>query len=127
MIIKIVILGICVCLISVFLRQFQSSFLIIINIIFVISVIFLIFDSAVDSLKSINNLLDISSSASEMLSGLYKASAVCILTKITSDICKENGNTTVSDMIDLGGRIALLVISLPYIESVIKAATAFVT
>lgn len=126
MIIKIVILGLCVCIISFFLKQNQSAFIIIINMIFAASVFLLIFDDTADSLRNIINLLEFSASGSKILMSLYKAAAVCVITKIASDICKESGNTAVSDVIELGGRIMLMVISLPFLESVIKTAAAFV-
>ncbi len=102
-------------------------YIVILNVVFVIAVIFLIFDSAVESLKSISDLLSVSSSTGKIFSSLLKAGTVCILTKLASDIAKESGNATVSDMIDFGGRIMLLIISLPFIESIIKTATAFIT
>lgn len=127
MIIKIILLGICVCILSMILKQHQSVYIVILDIVFVISVVFMIFDGAIDAVNSVIDLLNISTSTSKMLTCLLKSLAVCILSKFASDICKESGNNVVSDMIDFGGRIMLLIISLPFIESIIKTATAFVT
>ena len=127
MVTKIIILGFCVSIISIILKQYQYTFSVVVNVIFVISVALLIFESAADSFRSIYDLLDKSSSSGRMLTGLCKAAAVCLTTGIASDITKESGNTAISDMIDLGGRVMLLIISLPYIESIIKTATAFVS
>ena len=126
MIIKIIIMGICVCILNILLNQHQRVFTTIINVVFVIGVILLIFDSAVDTVRSLNDLLNINSSSSKMLTCLYKGAAVCILSKLATDICKESGNQSVGDIIDFAGRIMLLVIAMPFIESIIKTATAFV-
>lgn len=125
MIIKIVLLGICICIINLFLRQYQGTFVIIINIAFVILVALLLFENAAEPLRSLNSLLKISASGSVIIKSLYKAVLISIITELASDICKESGNTVISDMIELGGRIMLMVISLPFIESVIKAASSF--
>ena len=126
MVAKIIFLGICVCIISLFLKQYKGEYVVILNIVFVISAILLIFDSAYDFIINIIDSLNISSSESKMLNCLLKSATVCILSKLASDIAKESGNTVVSDMIDLGGRIMILIISLPFIESIIKTAAAFV-
>ena len=126
MLIKIILIGISICVISMFLKQQLRVYIVVLNIVFVISVILLVFDSTVDTIRSISELLDVTSSIGKMFNCLFKAVAVCILTKLSSDICKESGNMVVSDLIDLGGRITLLIISLPFIESVIKTAAAFV-
>ena len=126
MVIKIVLLGICVSLINLFLNQYQKSFVTIVNIVYIVIVVLMVIDNILDAVQSITDLLSVSSGVNKMFICLYKSAGICILTKIASDICKESGNTVVSDMIDFGGRISLLVISLPFIESIIKTAAAFV-
>ena len=126
MIIKVILLGICVCFLNIFLRQNQSVFTYIINIAYIVIIVVLLSDGVAERLKDIKDLLFLSSSATKMLSCLYKGALICILTKISSDVCKESGNLVVSDIIDLAGRIMLLIIAFPFIESIIKTASAFV-
>jgi hypothetical protein len=89
-------------------------------------VVLLIFDNTAETLKKLGDLLSITSASSKMLIFLYKSASVCILSKIAVDICKESGNISVGEIIDLASRIILLIMAMPYIESVIKTATAFV-
>ena len=126
MLIKIILLGLCVSLINMLLRQHQKIFVMPLNIFFAVSVFILIFSSVSDSIKDIIDCFTVSSTVSKVLTCLYKSAAICILTKVSSDICKESGNTVISDIIDLGARVMLLVIALPFVESIIKTATAFV-
>ena len=126
MIIKIIIIGLCVCVINLLLKNHQSAFIIVINIVFIISVTLLIFDRATETFNKLSDLLNITSASSKMLICLYKSAAVCILSKIAVDICKESGNSSVGDMIDFTSRIVLLIMVMPFVESVIRTATAFV-
>ena len=126
MIIKIVFIGICVCILNLMLRQYKSAFTVIVNAIFAISVIILIFDSAADAVNTLKDLLNITSSSGKMITCLYKCAAVCILSKLATDICKESGNSSVGDIIDFAGRIMLLIMAMPFIETIIKTAGAFV-
>ena len=126
MFIKIIILGIIVCIINLLLKQHQSIFILPVNIIYITIVITLLFNEMTDSLLDVAQLFQVSKTVSKVLICLYKAASISILSKIATDICKESGNTVVSDMIDLGGRLVMLSIALPFIRSIIKTAVAFV-
>ena len=126
MLIKIIILGILVCAINLILRQHQKVFVLPINIVYIVAVLLLLFDSFSDNLRDIVDLFSVSGVLDKVIACLFKSAAICILTKFSVDLCKESGNTVVSDMIDLGGRIIMLSLALPFIKSIIKTASAFV-
>lgn len=126
MIIKIIIMGICVCLINLLLRNTMSAYVVIIDILFVVSVAILIMDNTLDTFRNFRDLLNITSTTSKMLTYLYKSAAICILSKIASDICSESGNVSVGSIIDFTSRIMLLIMVAPFIESVMKTAAAFI-
>lgn len=126
MFIKIIILGIAVCVINIILSKYQMSFSMPINIVYIILVTLLILDNFTDAIKSTSNLLSVSGTLSKTITCIYKCAAVCILSKISVDLCKESGNTVVSDMIDIGGRIMVLSIAMPFINTIIKTAASFV-
>lgn len=126
MIVKITLMGICICIISLFLKQYNSSFVIIIDIAFaVIAVIFLV-NSSSESVRELKELFAINSATSKITVCLYKAGFICILSKLAGDICNECGSKVIADIIDLSGKIMLLFIALPYIESIIRTAATFV-
>ena len=112
-------------MLNIFLRQTQNTFVILINISYILLVVLMIMDSAADLISDISDLFSNTSSLSKIFECLYKGALICILTKISSDVCKESGNTVVSDIIDISGRIMLLIIAYPFIVSVIKTASAF--
>ena len=126
MIIKIILLGFCVCVLNIFFRQTQSQFVVILNVVYIVSAVLIFAESVAEYLSDIEDLFIISSSAGKMLSCLYKGALICILSKISADISKESGNLIVSDIIDLAGRVMLLIIAFPFIESILKIASAFV-
>ena len=101
-------------------------FAVIINISYLTLVSLLLMDYVIDYIKDMKNLLDLTTSTGKMLTCLFKGAIICVLTKISSDLCKENNSLLISDIIDLSGRIMLLVIAYPFIENIIKAASTFV-
>ena len=124
---KIILLGLCVCILNIVLRQNQSTFIILINISYAVIVVFLLFDSVADTVDKLKDLLSITATSGKLFSCLYKGAFICILTKVSADVCKESGNAVVSDIVDLAGRIMLIIIAFPFVESIIKVATAFVS
>ena len=126
MFIKVIILGVLVCIINLILKQHQKVFVLLVNIIYVVIVLLLIFDSFAENLQDIADLFSVSGVLDKALTCLYKSAAICILSKISIDLFKESGSTVISDMIDIGGRIIMLSLALPFIKSIIKTAAAFV-
>lgn len=126
MFIKVIILGVLVCIINLILQQHQKVFVLPVNIIYIVIVLLLIFDSFAENLQDISDLFSVSGILDKALICLYKSAAICILSKISVDLCKESGSAVISDMIDLGGRIIMLSMALPFIKSIIRTAAAFV-
>ena len=127
LLVKIVLLGVCVCIINLILKQYQRAFILPVNILYIVTIALLTIGNLADKIENLTDLFTVSSSFGRALTSIYKSAAICILTKIASDLCEESGNIVVSDIIELGGRIALLVVAFPFVESIIKTATAFVS
>lgn len=125
MVVKVALCGICVCIINVLLRQYNKSFVIFAELIFVGAVVSLIMNDAADGVRRLTDLFTLSTSQSKIIVCLLKGAVICIVTKLACDVSYESGNIIVGDIIELAGRIILLVISLPFIESVVKTAVAF--
>ncbi len=126
MIIKIVCLGICVSILSVILSEYQKSFVLPVQIVFASIIIAMIYGEAKDSVDSILSLFNFEDVTNKILICLLKGALICVSTKLAEDFCKESGNTFVASIIELAGRIMLLVIALPFCESIIKTALSFV-
>lgn len=127
MIVKIALCGICVCIISTVLNRYNKSFIIFIELVFVGSVVSFVLKDAVKELNTLTDLFELTSSQYKIMICLIKGAVICVVTKLACDVCYENGNIIVGDIIELAGRMVLLVISLPFIESVVKTAIAFAT
>ena len=85
----------------------------------------MVLDSFTDSFDNVVGLFSATSTDNKALTCLYKTGAICVLSKISTDICKESGNKVVSDMIDICTRIIVFSLTLPFISSIIKTAASF--
>ena len=75
----------------------------------------------------ITPLLDLINQLTEFLNGgediyiiLLKSLGICIVTNISMDICKDNGETALSSIILMCGKISILILSIPLLNELIS-------
>lgn len=66
-----------------------------------------------DVIYSIGDLAERAYIKSEYMIALVKSIGICLLTQITSDICRENGGHSLATQTEICGRIAILMIAYP--------------
>lgn len=59
------------------------------------------------------------------ISLVFKATAICFITQITSDLCRDSGENAVASVMELWGRLSVMLISVPLIESIVESITDF--
>lgn len=126
MFIKIIFSGLSLCIISIFLKKQLSEFVLPAEIVFLALATALAVESLRDSFSYLSAVTDEIKYGEEIFSSALKGAGVCLVTKFSADISDENGNRLIADVIEFTGRIMLLVIAVPYIESIIKTAFAFI-
>lgn len=65
------------------------------------------------------------------LSGVYaevllKSLAVCYLTQLASDCCKDAGETAIAGKLQLAGKTAVLIMALPIFKSITEVVTGLI-
>lgn len=71
-------------------------------------------------LGDIRGLLLDSGLPESYISLVFKATAICLITQITSDLCKDSGETAIASAAELWGRGAVTFVSLPLIKALIS-------
>lgn len=70
-------------------------------------------------LNLINELREAAGIDSAYVAALLKALAVCFMTTLASDCCRDGGEAAIAQKIDFAGRIAVLLISVPLFEKLL--------
>ncbi len=73
-------------------------------------------------ISEISVLSDKAMISSAHLQALIKSVGITVLTKMTADICRENGSQSVASQVELYGRLAILLIALPLYEELVRTA-----
>lgn len=59
------------------------------------------------------------------ISIIFKAAAICFITQITCDICRDSGENAVASGAELWGRGAITVMAVPIIKALLEIVTEF--
>ncbi len=51
---------------------------------------------------------------------IFKAAAICMITQITSELCRDSGETAIASAAELWGRGAVTFISLPLVKAILE-------
>ncbi len=126
MFIKIVFSGLSFCIINVILKRQLKEFVLPSEIVFLAMTTALAVDFLQDNFSYFSDMVSQTEYGEELFSSAVKGAGICLVTKLSSDISNESGNRLVSDVIEFTGRIMLLIVAMPYIESIMKTAFAFI-
>lgn len=125
MILQIIALGFVVAILSTILKQYKPEYVILLQIATACIVVVYVFKLCYEEMAYIFEYLQDDATSTRLFVILLKGTIICIITKLAADICKENGNLLVGDLIELCGRIVIVLLSLPLLESVIKIALSY--
>ncbi len=117
---KIIVIGLITCVATLIVKPIRSDFSIIIAItggIIIICLIINYLTGVFDVMKSIINMTGVSS---EIYRFLIKIIAIGYLIEFTAGICSETGNSSLGDKVLLGGKIIIMVMSLPIITNILQ-------
>ena len=105
--------------VCVVMRRYNSEYSMFVSIAFS-AIIFAVILSAIAPVTNlIKELTEVSGINIEYIIILLKSLAVCYITQIASDCCKDSGEAAISSKIDFAGKIALLLISVPLFEGIL--------
>lgn len=111
--------GIAAAAISSVLKQYNKEYGLFISLAASVFIIGVILGAIGPVLNFIDSLGEISETDNKYIGILIKALAVCYIVQIAADCCRDCGESAIASKIELAGKIALLIISLPLFEALL--------
>ncbi|MCL2693944.1 MAG: stage III sporulation protein AC/AD protein family [Oscillospiraceae bacterium] len=125
-IIAIVGLGIVAAVLSVILRQQNREFGIYIPLIAGTLILAAAVTAMRPAIDTVRNLIESTGMNNIYGQTLLKALAICYLTQLTADACKDAGETAIAGKVELAGKIAVVLLSLPLFNSLVQLITGLI-
>ena len=116
-IIKIIGIGFITLIITLMLKEYKRDFAIYVSLIGGMLILILI----ADNLEGIINFIStISNSDNEFIMLLIKITGISILTEFAISICRDSGENSIANKVDLGGKVIVISLSIPVISATLN-------
>lgn len=114
---KVVILGVVISILSVLLKQVKPEYSIVSIIVGSLILIFYILNSFQGLLANFTAMIDKTGIDREMFVTMLKIIGVGYLVEFSASICNDSGNSAIADKVVLAGKILIFALSMPIIST----------
>ena len=63
---------------------------------------------------------------SDMIAVVIKSFGICVAVQTASDLCRDSGQTAIAGKLELGGRLALLIVAMPHFRRLLDLALGII-
>lgn len=116
-------IGLIAVFISILLRQYKAEYAMLVSLAAGIVMLVLIFADVKSMADEIKALASSDLINPEYIKILFKALGICFVTQIACDTCKDAGESAMSVKIEMAGKLAVLVATLPMFRQVLNFAS----
>ena len=107
---------------ALILKQYRPEYAMIIVATASCTALLFIIMSVMPAIEEIRQMVLEAGGEALYFSVLFKSLGICYITKFASDLCRDSGQTSMASKIDFAGKAAILILSLPLIESLLDIA-----
>lgn len=119
-IVKIIGVGLAGLIIIIILKQYKPEFVVYVSLLsgaFIIAMLLPRISAIIDMLNNLSNNTAINT---QFLGLLIKITGIAFLTEFAVSICKDSGESSIANKIDIGGKIIIVSMSIPIISGLLQ-------
>ncbi|MBQ3563507.1 MAG: stage III sporulation AC/AD family protein [Clostridia bacterium] len=117
---SIIIISVIVSVLAILIKQNNPTYSVLLIIIFAVIIITVAINYLFGLIENIMDSLGTIDYAPEFVKILLKAIVICVLSDLTSNICKDSGNGSIAVCIDVVTKVILLSLTLPIVEKLVE-------
>ena len=118
--------GIIAALLSMVLKQYKPEFGMYISLIAGIIILLAVIKEITPILDTIGDLIRAVSVDAVYGVVLLKALAICYITQLAGDTCRDSGETAIASKIEMAGKLAIVLVSLPLFKGIVDIVTGLI-
>lgn len=103
----------------IILRESSPVFATVVSLTGVVIIALIIIIKLSDFADEINKIISNIPSSMQYVKLMIKVLLITIITQLTSDICRDNGNNALADTIEISAKILIVLMVLPLFEAII--------
>ena len=115
-------LGLTAAALAVVLRQYKPEYALLVTLGAGVLIFLWITGEAEPLLRQIERVITLAKLPGEYAQVLLKSLGICFLTQLGCDTCRDAGESAVAAKVELAGRVAVLVLSMPLYQKILEVA-----
>ena len=119
-------IAVCAAIIAAMLRRYHQEYAVIIGIAAGVVILLEVFGSVAPVLDQIGSLLSSSGLSSQYAVILLKTLGICFLVEFAADSCRDAGESALASQVELAGKIAIVILSLPLFQKIASTAVSLI-
>ena len=120
-------LGLIAAVITIIMRQYKPEYAMFVSIMSGVSILLIVFAYISPAIEEMEKLLGHINAETDFSEILIKALGVCYITQIACDSCKDAGETAIAGKLELAGKIAIVILSLPMFTELTDIVLALIS
>ena len=112
---------------AVLMKQYKPEYAIVISLLVGVLIFTAVATGIEPVLDEINNILQSTQVPSAYIEVLLKSLGICFITQIACDTCKDAGQGAIATKLEIAGKLAVLVISLPLFKALLAIVSALLS
>ncbi|MBC8569607.1 stage III sporulation AC/AD family protein [Zongyangia hominis] len=125
-IITIIGIGIVGMVLAVLLKQYKPEYAIGVSLAVGVTVFLVVLVQSLPIFEQIRDLFSNINMEFEYTGILFKSLGICFVTQLASDACVDAGQTAIASKIEIAGRVAVLLVSLPLFNVLLSIASKLI-
>lgn len=113
-------IGITAAILAIVIKQYKPEIAMLISVLAGVIILTVAISVLAPVLKTISELTGMAGLDSTYANALLKALAIVYITQLASDSCKDVGETAIASKLELAGKIAVVLISLPMFQAIVE-------
>lgn len=119
-------IAVCAAVVAAMLRRYHQEYATLLSIAAGVVILLEIFANVSPALGRIGTLLSSSGLSSDYALILLKTLGISFLVQFAADSCRDAGENALASKMELAGKIAIVVVSLPLFEKIAETATGLI-
>jgi stage III sporulation protein AD len=119
-------IAVCAAVIAAMLRRYHQEYSVILGIAAEVVILLEVFRNVSPVLNQVGGLLSSSGLSSQYAVILLKTLGICFLAQFAADACRDAGENALASQVELAGKVAIVVLSLPLFQKIASTAVALI-
>lgn len=119
-IVKICLIGLVASVLIVVVRQYKPEFALLLSVITGVFILLYVVGYVSEAFVLFRQLLDRTGIEEGVIGAVLKIVGIGYITEFSANVCEDSGNKSIADKIQFGGKVLIMIISLPLLNSVIS-------